>query len=61
MWMTKRIDQHVVFDGYKAGQLLDWRPDPAAGLARSVAWHLGHPPADASDDFTADDAALAAF
>jgi nucleoside-diphosphate-sugar epimerase len=60
MWMTKRIDQHVVFDGYKAGRLLDWRPDPAAGLARSVAWHLAHPPADASDDFTADDTALAA-
>jgi len=37
-----------------------WHPDPAAGLARSVAWHLAHPPADASDDFTADDAALAA-
>jgi nucleoside-diphosphate-sugar epimerase len=60
MWMAKRIDQHVVFDGYKAGRLLDWRPDPAAGLARSVAWHLAHPPADASTDFTADDDALAA-
>ncbi len=60
MWMTKRIDQHVVFDAYKARRLLDWRPDPAAGLARSVAWHLAHAPADASIDFTADDDALSA-
>jgi len=60
IWMTKRIDQHVVFDGYKAARLLDWRPDPAAGLARSVAWHLANPPADAATDFTPDDAALAA-
>jgi nucleoside-diphosphate-sugar epimerase len=60
LWMTKTIDQHVVFDAYKAARLLDWRPDPAAGLARSVAWHLANPPADASTDFTADDTALAA-
>ena len=59
MWMTKRIDQHVLVGAHKAAQLLDWRPDPGAGLARSVAWHLAHPPADASTDFTADDAALA--
>jgi nucleoside-diphosphate-sugar epimerase len=59
LWLTKRIDQHVLVDCGKAVRLLDWHPDPRAGLARSVAWHLAHPPADASDDFTADDAALA--
>ena len=51
--------QHLVFDGYKAYELLGRRPtDPAAGLARSVRWHLAHPPADASTDFSADDKAL---
>lgn len=102
LWLTKRIDQHLLLDCGKALRLLNppispaedpptspaeagprplhhapdpgpnprpdppalrpsagWHPDPAAGLARSVAWHLAHPPADASDDFTADDAALA--
>jgi nucleoside-diphosphate-sugar epimerase len=59
MRMTRRIDQHVLVGAHKAAQLLDWRPDPGAGLTRSVAWHLAHPPADASSDFSADDAALA--
>jgi hypothetical protein len=27
---------------------------------RSVAWHMAHPPEDASGDFSADDRALAA-
>ena len=60
MWMTGHVDQHMLVDCGLATRLLDWHPDPAAGLRRSVAWHLAHPPADASDDFTADDAALAA-
>jgi nucleoside-diphosphate-sugar epimerase len=59
MWMTKRVDQHVLVDCGKAVQLLDWQPDPAAGLAASVAWHLANPPTDSDDDFTGDDAALA--
>jgi nucleoside-diphosphate-sugar epimerase len=58
MWITKTWDQHVVFDGYKASTLLDWHPDADAGLARSVAWHLANPPADADPDFGPDDAAL---
>jgi nucleoside-diphosphate-sugar epimerase len=58
MWMTKRVDQHVLVDCGKAVQVLGWRPDSAAGLAASVAWHLANPPTDVSDDFTADDAAL---
>jgi hypothetical protein len=41
--------------------LLGWREtDPHEALHRSVAWHLAHPPEDASDDFGADDRALAA-
>lgn len=60
LWMTKTWHQHVVFDGYKASSLLGWRPDPAAGLARSVAWHLANPPADTTPDLSADDAALEA-
>jgi nucleoside-diphosphate-sugar epimerase len=56
--ITKTVDQHIVFDGYKASTLLDWHPDPAVGVARSVAWHLANPPTDASPDFSADDAAL---
>lgn len=60
MWITKSTAQHVVFDGYKCAELLGWRPtDVTASVARSVAWHLAHPPADASTDFAADDAALA--
>jgi nucleoside-diphosphate-sugar epimerase len=60
LWMTKRIDQHVLVDCGKAVRTLDWHPDPPAGLARSVAWHLANPPDGASNDFSADDAALAA-
>jgi nucleoside-diphosphate-sugar epimerase len=60
LWMTRGVAQHVLVDCSKAVKMLDWHPDPAAGLARSVAWHLAHPPADASADFSADDAALAA-
>jgi nucleoside-diphosphate-sugar epimerase len=60
LWLTRTVHQHVVFDAYKAMALLDWRPDPAAGLARSVAWHLANPPAEPDPDFAPDDAALEA-
>jgi UDP-glucose 4-epimerase len=60
LWLTRTVHQHVVFDAYKAMALLDWRPDPAAGLARSVAWHLANPPAEPDADFGPDDAALEA-
>lgn len=59
LWMTGHLDQHILVDCGLATRLLDWHPDAADGLRRSVAWHLAHPPADASEDFTADDAALA--
>jgi UDP-glucose 4-epimerase len=60
LWITKRIDQHVLVDSAKAVRLLDWHPDPAPGLARSVAWHLANPPPSAEADFTPDESALAA-
>ena len=59
--VTRSVAQNIVFDGYKAADLLGWRPvDVQASLRRSVAWHLAHPPADSDPDFSADDAALAA-
>jgi nucleoside-diphosphate-sugar epimerase len=53
--------QHLLVDSSKARDLLGWtETDPHLALARSVAWHLANPPEDASEDFTADDRALAA-
>jgi nucleoside-diphosphate-sugar epimerase len=61
MWITRSVAQHLVFRSVKATQLLDWQPaDPAPSIARSVRWHLDHPPADPSEDFSDDDRALAA-
>jgi nucleoside-diphosphate-sugar epimerase len=61
MWPTKDHQQHLLTDSRKAMGMLGWAPaDPAEALARSVHWHLGHPPASADTDFTADDQALAA-
>jgi UDP-glucose 4-epimerase len=57
--ITRSVAQHIVFDGYRAFELLGWRPtDVQATLCRSVEWHLAHPPADADPDFTPDDVAL---
>jgi nucleoside-diphosphate-sugar epimerase len=61
MWPTASHLQHLLVDSTAAMRLLGWRPAPAQdGLARSVRWHLAHPPAGASTDFAADDQALAA-
>jgi nucleoside-diphosphate-sugar epimerase len=58
--LTRAHPQHLLVSSRKAMDLLDWRPeDSATAIARSVRWHLDHPPADASTDFTADDNALA--
>jgi nucleoside-diphosphate-sugar epimerase len=55
------IAQHLLFDSAKARDLLGWEEtDPHEAIRRSVAWHLAHPPEDASDDFSEDDRALAA-
>jgi nucleoside-diphosphate-sugar epimerase len=61
MWITKAVAQHLVFATSRATEVLGWQPaDPGARVAESVAWHLAHPPADASTDFADDDVALAA-
>jgi len=55
------VAQHLLVDSSKARDLLGWQEtDPHQALHRSVAWHLAHPPEDASEDFGADDRALAA-
>ena len=55
------VPQHLLVDSSKARDLLGWtETDPHEALARSVAWHLAHPPEDPDADLTADDRALAA-
>lgn len=57
--LTRAHSQHLLASNRKAVELLDWQPeDPAASIARSVRWHLAHPPTEAVADFTADDQAL---
>ncbi|TDW88847.1 NAD-dependent epimerase/dehydratase family protein [Kribbella sp. VKM Ac-2566] len=57
--LTGAIDQHLLMDPWKARTVLGWTPvDPAETLRASVRWHLAHPPADAADDFSEDDAVL---
>lgn len=57
--LTGAVDQHLLMDSWKARTVLGWAPaDPAETLRQSVQWHLENPPADASDDFSADDAVL---
>jgi nucleoside-diphosphate-sugar epimerase len=55
------VAQHLLVDSSKARDLLGWtETDPHEAVHRSVAWHLAHPPEGASEDFSADDRALAA-
>jgi nucleoside-diphosphate-sugar epimerase len=59
--LTKLASQHVLVDSSRARRVLGWNEgDAREAVAQSVRWHLAHPPIDASDDFGADDAALAA-
>lgn len=58
--MTKTVAQHFLCDSGKLARTLGWIPeDPASTIARSVKWHLAHPPEAADTDFSADDRALA--
>jgi nucleoside-diphosphate-sugar epimerase len=58
--LTGTLTQHLLMDSWKAHTVLGWEPtDPAGTLRTSVRWHLENPPPDGSDDFSADDAALA--
>src|SRR6266536_2086099 len=55
------MPQHVLVSSAKARDLLGWEEtDPHEALAKTVAWHLAHPPEEAAADFAADDRALAA-
>jgi nucleoside-diphosphate-sugar epimerase len=58
--VTRDWPQHLLVSSRKAMRHLGWLPsDPVESIARSVQWHLANPPADASDDFSEDDRALA--
>jgi nucleoside-diphosphate-sugar epimerase len=62
--LTGVLSQHLLMDSAKARTVLGWQEtDAAENLEKSVAWHLGNPPADppgdASDDWSEDDSALA--
>jgi nucleoside-diphosphate-sugar epimerase len=57
---TGAMSQHIAASARKARSLLGWSTsDPVTTLGATVRWHLDHPPADASTDFSADDRALA--
>ncbi len=59
--ITGAMHQPLLVSSAKASSVLGWTPsDPAETLARTVAWHVEHPPATDSDDFSTDDSALAA-
>jgi UDP-glucose 4-epimerase len=56
---TEGGSQHLLVSALKARELLGWvHSDPDPAVRASVAWHLANPPQGASDDFSADDAAL---
>jgi nucleoside-diphosphate-sugar epimerase len=58
--LTRLAPQHVLVDSSRARRVLGWNEgDARQAVVRSVRWHLANPPIDASDDFAADDAALA--
>src|SRR5438045_6030445 len=57
--LSGTFSQHLLVDSHLAREelgVLEFDPDEA--LRRSVRWHLLHPPAETSQDFTADDAAF---
>lgn len=56
--LTASFEQQLLFDASKARHVLGWtETDPLIALRASVDWHLAHPP-EASEGFTADEAAL---
>lgn len=57
--ITGAFAQHLLVSSAKAARLLGWEPsDAEESLARTVRWHLDHPPAEDDADFSADDRAL---
>jgi nucleoside-diphosphate-sugar epimerase len=58
--MTGEIAQPWLASPAKAKDVLGWvHRSPARCVRASVRWHMQHPPAESSTDFTADDEALA--
>jgi nucleoside-diphosphate-sugar epimerase len=58
---TRSLSQHLLVSSAKAGRVLGWHDTAGPHeLQQAVRWHLDHPPAEADNDFTADDAAIAA-
>jgi nucleoside-diphosphate-sugar epimerase len=58
--LTGAISQPLVVSSQKARDELGWRDtDPDEAVARSVRWHLDHPPQHPDEDFGPDDRALA--
>ena len=57
---TGTMSQHIAATARKARALLGWgTSDPVQTLRTTVRWHLEHPPAESSLDFSEDDRALA--
>jgi nucleoside-diphosphate-sugar epimerase len=57
--LTGTVLQHIAATARKAREVLGWTTsDPFESLRTTVQWHLAHPPANASEDFAADDRAL---
>lgn len=58
---TGALGQHLLASPAKANTVLGWRDTASRQvLCRAVAWHLARPPGEPDDDFSDDDAALAA-
>jgi hypothetical protein len=56
---TGIVSQHLLASSAKARRLLHWSDTGSLDtLARSVRWHLDHPPAESEGEFSADEAAL---
>jgi nucleoside-diphosphate-sugar epimerase len=56
---TGTMTQHIAASARKARSMLGWTTsDPEETLRTTVRWHLAHPPANSSLDFSADDLAL---
>ena len=57
---TGTMGQHIAASAHKARAQLGWvTSDPFETLRTTVRWHLEHPPAGESADFSQDDRALA--
>jgi nucleoside-diphosphate-sugar epimerase len=58
---TGAVGQHLLASPARASTVLGWRGTTTQQILRgAVAWHLAHPPSEPDDDFSEDDAALAA-